>query len=753
MIARVLRRPLALLALLLLYACSGETTFTEGAVPAMPVEESRTRLLLDAQGAENATSNRLSGQVVIRSRTVRLNPDLIAQGDLWVDELQEVRIELFEDAVFDLTRVLVQKSAASGNLSWSGSSGDGTVQATFTARGDLFVGLVTAPGATYRLRSAGEGLVVVQQLAAAGGCCGDSPPVALPEPTEEQQARAELQADEIQPLTNEGYIIDVMQLYTDDLAEYYFPGQSNANQLTQMTALIDNDVAWANTAYQNSQVNIALRTVHVAEMTYTESGNAQADLYRLCSSGEATGNSGSPGTLPTTTGGLDWRTGGPYLDSVHTLRNTYGADLVMLRCKAFQAGVGGVGFLTPEPNTAYNIYGFAVMANPDDVTEITMAHEIGHNQGLAHDFATAGGYPAAPIPRYARGYRVTNQFATIMAYPDPNDWDLVLQYFSNPALQVNVPGVGLVTLTDTSLTGDDRPDEHRRLNEMVDTISNFRTHVSAYSPLAPTNLTGTPLSTTSIRVSWADPMDGEDGFRVRRRLQTPSTSPWTTFSVAANVTEYVDTGLTEGVGYVYRVRTKVGNEFSPYSTGIARNTQPAPPNSLSGIALDQSRVKIDWQDLSSNETAYLAERRIGTSGSWIAVSLAANAETHTFTGLPASKLVYFRVRARAGNTNSSYSSTVSVKTGPAAPTGLSGSATSPTSIQLNWVDNSNDETRFFLERKQGAGGAWVGQNPDPNTTSFLMTGLLSGQTYYFRISARRGSVSSTPSNQIQVTTP
>ncbi len=745
--ARVLRRPLALLLLLLLYACSGETTLTEGAVPAAPVEEPRTRLLVDAEGAQNATSNRLSGQAVIRSQTVRLNPDLLAQGDLWVDELQEVRIELFEDAVFDLNRVLVQKSS-SGNLSWSGASGDGRVQATFTARGDLFVGLLTAPGATYRLRSAGEGLVVVQQLAPGGSPCGDVPLPVAPE----TQARAE--SEDIQALTNEGYIIDVMQLYTDDLADYYFPGQSNANQLTQMTALIDNDVAWANTAYKNSQVNIALRTVHVAEVTYTESGNAQADLYRLCSSGEATGNSGSPGTLPTTTGGLDWRTGGPYLDSIHTLRDTYGADLVMMRCKAFQTGVGGVGFLTPEPNTAYKIYGFAVMANPDDVTEITMSHEIGHNQGLAHDFATNGGYPAAPTPRYARGYRVTNQFATIMAYPDPNDWDLVLQYFSNPALQVNVPGVGLVTLTDTSLTGDDRPDEHRRLNEMVDTISNYRTHVSAYSPPAPTGLNATlpGTSTTSIRVYWTDPMDGEDGFRVERRLHTPSNSPWSTFDVAANVTEYVDTGLTEGLGYVYRVRTKVGSEFSPYSNQIVRNPRPEAPTNLTGTALSQAQIRIDWVDNSAHDTAYYAERRVGPSGTWTAVQLAANATTHTFTGLPASSTIYLRVRARGGGSYSTYCQWIAVKTGPAAPSGLTGVAISPTSVQVNWVDNSTDESAFYLQYRLESVATWSGHNASASGP-YLKTGLVSGRTYVFRMKARRGTVFSTPSNEIQVTTP
>lgn len=247
-------------------------------------------------------------------------------------------------------------------------------------------------------------------------------------------------------------------------------------------------------------------------------------------------------------------------------------------------------------------------------------------------------------------------------------------------------------------------------------------------------------------------MFGEDGFRVWRRPHTSST--WTSFDVGPNILQFVDTGLVEGTAYVYRVETKVGTEFSPYSSMIYPRTLPAAPSNVTGVALDQSQIRVNWQDNSSNETAYFVERRVGAGGSWSGVQLGSNVTTHTFGSLPASTIIYVRVHARAGSYKSAYVYLVGgIKTAPAPPSGLTGSAASSTSVQLNWVDNSTDETYFYVERRQGTGGTWVAQALNPNTTSLLRTGLLSGQTYYFRVRARRNAAYSTYSNQIQVTTP
>ena len=82
-------------------------------------------------------------------------------------------------------------------------------------------------------------------------------------------------------------------------------------------------------------------------------------------------------------------------------------------------------------------------------------------------------------------------------------------------------------------------------------------YVIKYDPGAlnpPTNLAATPLSNTSIQLSWADNSDNEDGFKIERKL-----GEYGTYSqiavVGPNTTGYTDTGLAANNYYYYRVRS------------------------------------------------------------------------------------------------------------------------------------------------------------------------------------------------------
>ena len=78
-----------------------------------------------------------------------------------------------------------------------------------------------------------------------------------------------------------------------------------AGGASAMQSLVDLAVAATNTAYGNSSVTQRIRLVYAGEIAYTEAG-ISSDLSRLA--GTADG----------------------YMDTVHTLRNTYGADVVTL---------------------------------------------------------------------------------------------------------------------------------------------------------------------------------------------------------------------------------------------------------------------------------------------------------------------------------------------------------------------------------------------------------------------------------------
>jgi subtilisin family serine protease len=70
------------------------------------------------------------------------------------------------------------------------------------------------------------------------------------------------------------------------------------------------------------------------------------------------------------------------------------------------------------------------------------------------------------------------------------------------------------------------------------------------------------------------------------------------------------------------------------------------------------------------------------------------------------------------------------------PTGLSGSSSSTSGIDLTWTDNSANETGFKIDRKTGAGGTYSEiATVGAGTVTYPDTGLSEGKTYYYRVSA------------------
>ncbi len=90
---------------------------------------------------------------------------------------------------------------------------------------------------------------------------------------------------------------------------------------------------------------------------------------------------------------------------------------------------------------------------------------------------------------------------------------------------------------------------------------------------------------------------------------------------------------------------------------------------------------------------------------------------------------------------------------PAAPTGLTAAATSPSGIHLSWTDNSNNETSFVVERSSDGANTWTeAQATGANVTSWDDAGLTAGGTYYYRVKARNGTGDSAYSNTANAAT-
>lgn len=91
---------------------------------------------------------------------------------------------------------------------------------------------------------------------------------------------------------------------------------------------------------------------------------------------------------------------------------------------------------------------------------------------------------------------------------------------------------------------------------------------------------------------------------------------------------------------------------------------------------------------------------------------------------------------------------------PAAPTNLSATAVSASQINLQWLDKSNNETGFRLQRRTATGTfADITTAASANSTAFSNTaGLSAGTTYFYRIRAFNGTGDSAYSGEASATT-
>ncbi|MBL8017498.1 MAG: T9SS type A sorting domain-containing protein [Ignavibacteria bacterium] len=90
---------------------------------------------------------------------------------------------------------------------------------------------------------------------------------------------------------------------------------------------------------------------------------------------------------------------------------------------------------------------------------------------------------------------------------------------------------------------------------------------------------------------------------------------------------------------------------------------------------------------------------------------------------------------------------------PLIPGNLSANAVSSSRINLSWIDNSNNETSFRIERSTNAGANWnFRDSVNQNITSYSDSGLAANTIYHYRISSRNAAGYSAPSNTALDTT-
>ncbi len=258
----------------------------------------------------------------------------------------------------------------------------------------------------------------------------------------------------------------------------------------------------------------------------------------------------------------------------------------------------------------------------------------------------------------------------------------------------------------------------------------------------------TPTRQYNFSLSWTDNSSTETGFKIY--LQNSDGSLTEVGSVGANITSFVysATGF-EGSTWCFAVKGFItaGSVFSQPANGcgIIPASIPNQVTTLTGNISTAKLVTLNWVDNSDNETG----TRIYRNGAEVA-QLSPNTNTWTETVIGAAGTIFTYMVAPfnsggAAPASNSVSLTVPATALPLAPTNLSLSVLSQTSIRLNFTDNATNETGYRILRttQKGTAASKTVQLP-VNSSTYTDTGLSKNTTYCYCVTCFNAQGSSDP---------
>jgi len=222
--------------------------------------------------------------------------------------------------------------------------------------------------------------------------------------------------------------------------------------------------------------------------------------------------------------------------------------------------------------------------------------------------------------------------------------------------QIGEVTADITQFTDTELSVEIeftyRVNAFTKSNQSAYAVSN----TTSTSFPSPTNLIVTAQNDSDILLEWTDNCDFEEGFRIERQKDGGS---WGQIAeVLSDVTQQMDTGLSYGPTYSYRVYAFTASNQSGYIVSNSTSTSFPAPSDLTTTVQNETDILLEWTDNCSFEEGFRIERQ-EEGGSWIQIGkVAADVSQYTDTGLTYGANYTYRVYAYNINNQSYYSNII-----------------------------------------------------------------------------------------------
>jgi len=260
---------------------------------------------------------------------------------------------------------------------------------------------------------------------------------------------------------------------------------------------------------------------------------------------------------------------------------------------------------------------------------------------------------------------------------------------------------------------------------------------------APTGVTATAQSSSSIKISW-NAVTGASSYCVYR--SDNASGPYAELGAGtlggSSIfgTSYTNSNLSPATTFYYKVAARNGTQSDP----VFATTWLVAPSGINAMSETSSSITISWNNL-SGATAYRIYRSGSNYGSYTEIDTSAS-NSYTDTGLPSNVRYFYKTSGYNNITDGDQSTSDDATTLLKAPTGVTATAQSSSSIRITWnavtdafsyrVYRSNNVSGPYAELGAGTlGGSSI------SGTSYTNSGLSPATTFYYKVAAYRGEQS------------
>lgn len=244
----------------------------------------------------------------------------------------------------------------------------------------------------------------------------------------------------------------------------------------------------------------------------------------------------------------------------------------------------------------------------------------------------------------------------------------------------------------------------------------------------------------SIKLTWTQ-VTGATGYNLYRYdAKAKKYTLLKTFMRGTDVS-YIDTSLTCGTTYQYKLTTLRNSAESDFSVAVSATPTLEKPSNVKAARSGYASVKLTWGQVDGAD-GYKIYRYSSSKKTYTLIKTIESGSTLSYknTGLTTGTTYQYKVKAYRGAADSEYSAVVSAKPTLSKPTGLKAARSGYSSIKLTWNKVSGAKGyKIYRYHASKEKYVLIKTIESGSTLSYKNTGLATGTTYKYKIKAYRGS--------------